>query len=135
MPYYNRDPKRDHNFDNHPCECRLIHRPELFAGLAANISAIAPEDPQSLRCVHGGPVSISCHRSISGSDLRPEACLGRFIYSNFTHEFGAPNARLQNTKQICFCQPNFEKQSKDPTSCESLNTRYNFSNMQSPGCP
>ena len=19
MPYYNRDPKRDHNFDNHPC--------------------------------------------------------------------------------------------------------------------
>ena len=20
MPYYNRDPKRDHNFDNHPCK-------------------------------------------------------------------------------------------------------------------
>ena len=21
MPYYNRDPKKDHNFDNHPCGC------------------------------------------------------------------------------------------------------------------
>ena len=23
MPYYNRDPKRDHNFDNHPHDCRV----------------------------------------------------------------------------------------------------------------
>ena len=23
MPYYNRDPKRDHNFDNHPFEVHL----------------------------------------------------------------------------------------------------------------
>ena len=24
MPYYIRDPKRDHNFDNHPCKGSLI---------------------------------------------------------------------------------------------------------------
>ena len=27
MPYYNKDPKRDHNFDNHPCNnVRVLSR-------------------------------------------------------------------------------------------------------------
>ena len=24
MPYYNRDPKKDHNVDNHPCICGVL---------------------------------------------------------------------------------------------------------------
>ena len=30
MPYYNRDPKRDHTFDNHPdkAELMILHKPK-----------------------------------------------------------------------------------------------------------
>ena len=31
MPYYNRDPKRDHNFDNHPCTFAHFCGTSLFA--------------------------------------------------------------------------------------------------------
>ena len=29
VPYFNKDPKRDHNFDNHPCRFRVQDQPEI----------------------------------------------------------------------------------------------------------
>ena len=53
MQYYNRDPKRDHNFDNIPSEF-LVQEPDFDSGLGALLLAltfcdvqIAPREPQT----------------------------------------------------------------------------------------
>ena len=61
MPYYNRDPKRDHNFDNHPDGTRRIERwnlcsarlktgsPSLSGGRGSADRASAKRKLESLR--------------------------------------------------------------------------------------
>ena len=48
MPYYNRDPKRDHNFDNHPYKEIIIKNPKKvgYAGLRLGLQA-GFRDPKS----------------------------------------------------------------------------------------
>ena len=47
MPYYNRDPKRDHNFDNHPISyTRCPNRP--FKGSRTERSLLGTEDAKGL---------------------------------------------------------------------------------------
>ena len=43
MPYYNKDPKRDHNFDNHPCvymvgSCYLASLDKALGALVGGVA-------------------------------------------------------------------------------------------------
>ena len=47
MPYYNRDPKRDHNFDNHPFGIERGHFSCRLNGLATVRQACEASEKQS----------------------------------------------------------------------------------------
>ena len=53
MPYYTKDPKREHSFDNHPCVFTWALSPLVFVAVGGCGGSVALVDPlRATRTVH-----------------------------------------------------------------------------------